>query len=290
MAKGAELTRLTAVIMPSDVSPGREWLQETRETLGPDTALLGPVERGPWTRHAPGEYLISRLPELSGSHALLLRQGDRIHAEGLRECLGILREGHGASSAVLGAIALRESPSVSSGLVRELTAFGGSLSVDDFLLGEIDRPFAVPLSGILLPAQALRVAAPTLGRLAASPWFATTLLTLPGTERILQGKEPLVTTDLPRLPESSLSIDETGRAEYFLTQVPVCRDRLVKDRLLHEAASLLARDVRPSRLARIISLMARLAGGGPGDALGLAVKVLREVGLRAGLSPSGGGR
>ena len=282
--------RLTAIIVPSGRPPEEAWLAGLRVTLGPDVRLLVPGGGDSSGGDFPGRAVVSQIPRLEGSHALVVRSGDDIHPAGLRECLGLLADDRGGSVIILGTMALRETPETWSGIIREMMAFGGSLSVDHFLLGDIDRPFTAPLSGIIIPVALLRRAEPFLRRHAASPWFPAMLLTLPGTERILQPPGPLVTTSLPRTPESALGADGVARAEYFLTQTTCSVDVLVADRLMGEAAALLARGAGVGRLVRGGGVIARSAcHQGPGVAARVAWRVLRELGARGGLRLPGGG-
>lgn len=282
--------RLTAIIVPSGPGPETAWLAGLHATLGPDVQVLIPGVGETSAGNSPGGAVVSQISRLEGSHALVICSGDQVHRAGLQQCLDLLANDGVGSVAILGTIALRETPETRSGSIREMMAFGGSLSVDHFLVGEIDRPFTVPLSGIILPVSPLRRAESFLMRHSASPWFAAMLLTLPGTERILQPASPLVTTSLPRTPESALSVEGVARAEYFLTQVSCSGDTLVSDRLIAETAALIARGAGPAQLVRGGVVVAKSGyHHGPGVAARVAWRVLRELGARAGLRPPGGG-
>jgi hypothetical protein len=212
-------------------------------------------------------------------YMILLQLGHRVLPEGLRDVLNRLESLHDRPACVLPGVHLLPAAPFAGGDLFELASSFAGLTRAQFVTADIDRPFTIPLSGVVLPVAPFLRFSRVLRAFAGTIRFGSMMLTPPGIRLVIQS--PFAVVEMPAtdlLQMTPREVTREGHVRYTFAQALYAEDPVLSLRLVYEMVSsvMYARSVRLLAAAKILALRSFLWP--PGKRYGIvARRTLRDV-------------
>lgn len=162
------------------------------------TYLIQPEFLEPVAHHS------TYLKYLNTDYVFFLCHDDWLLEPGLKEIRPLLNIS-GSQIAIFGSHEWSESEITNPGITRELLAFPLGITVDDFILKDIDKYFTFSISGVVCPVEGLKEKTSMRKLFSKGFRYDNFVVTYPGIKRIFQTEHPSVRIRLHSGQESRQS-------------------------------------------------------------------------------------
>jgi len=155
------------------------------------------------------------IKHLTTDYVFFLCHDDWLLESGLKEIRSLLRNASCGPIAIFGSHEWSESENTRPGITRELLAFPSGISVNDFVLMDIDKDFSFSLSGAVCPVKGLKEKISMQKLFLKGLRFDNFIVTYPGIEKIYQTQNPCVRIRLHPGQESRQNYQREAIFDYI---------------------------------------------------------------------------
>lgn len=206
----------------------------------------------------PPQHLAALIEKIETDYVLFLCHDDYLLEDGVVALRKLIDEKAGLKMAVFGSHRWGESESTYRGVTRELQVYAEGLSVEQFVLADMDHAFAFTLSGLASHVDTLRKRLPEIRIFDKGFRLDNLMVTAPGTNRVFQTDVPLV--------EIRLHTDQEGRQpqvrariidnmSFYFIHALYARDELLVKRAVEQIMTYAAHAARPFVLVHLARLL-----------------------------------